>query len=1078
MSGIWFDVGLHSEQLKQDIVAINSQIKRFTSGVERETGAINSKLGGLGQTLKDLVPAASLASVGLFFTKIAKDALNFSKDFEAAMKEVETVSQSTKDNFGDMSKAIIDMSANGPQSAIELAQAYYEIASAGHDGADGLKILEIASKSAIAGVTDTKTAADGLTTVLNAWGLEASASTKVADVFFKTVEKGKTTFPELSNQIAQVAPLASSMGISFDEVAAAVATLTKQGTPTAQAMTQIRSSLINMNKVLGDGWADTMSYQEGLSQIAKMAGGSQNELRKLIPDIEGINAVLALTGDKAQEAATDLKDMATATGAMNTAFGTMMEAADNKWSVVLNKWNRELKKVGDTLKEGSLDIADKLNEILTNREADVVLPGVAKEIGNISGQLDSLGTREEKLQFLVNKMIDLKNATIQLNAEESKLTKEQPGGLKRGIEAFNAGIGLGDWATPGRVKQTELEILQDDIEINKRVSQELAKLYQKVLGTPSQTVPDNTNSGKVEAHVKTLKEAEQNIKDLEEKIGTGTIEQDVQIYMKIANEQEFIDSAYQKIRGMMSGPFELVIDSLQKGIANAEAKMTADNIPETLAKVKELQDQLDKLRNPVQSKNELLPVKSAKETLKPMKELTAEERKQLDIQQKKIDNQIEFSNLTAAISKTLYDSSEILGSLSMAIGEIDSDLGQSIGKMSDLAYNASTLVTNLATGGNPVAAATSGIAMIGNILGWYQQTVTSAEELTEAEARTREQALKLNDIYRERLRLLELLGLISPFQSYIDDIDVLNQKLATGKTALDSYQQNFLLNGKQTSATIKQIFDTVYGADWGAKEMSDAMSNWDEFFEKYLKIVGGKAYTNHPLSGFHWIMDKNQFNEDLNFILETASEIENRTQEMMQNLTGTNTEGIAQSIIDGFKNGYSSMKDFATTFEDLLRDAIYKAIQDEILNSALLKNFYEKLYEYAEGGFTQQEIDDLRTSSDYGWNALVNASKNITDGLRQISGLDFSNEMNTAKSLPGSIQNITEETAGLIAGQFYAMRELQQKQFLNGVSQLEVINQTVTHLASIDRSTLRILNVLSDEISSELRNINSNLKNI
>jgi hypothetical protein len=35
---------------------------------------------------------------------------------------------------------------------------------------------------------------------------------KVADIFFKTVEKGKTTMPELGASIAQVAPLAAALG--------------------------------------------------------------------------------------------------------------------------------------------------------------------------------------------------------------------------------------------------------------------------------------------------------------------------------------------------------------------------------------------------------------------------------------------------------------------------------------------------------------------------------------------------------------------------------------------------------------------------------------------------------------------------------------------------------------------------------------------------------------------------------------------------------------------------------------------------------------------------------------------------
>lgn len=50
--------------------------------------------------------------------------------------------------------------------------------------------------------------------------------------------------------------------MEVDQVLAAVATLTKQGTPTAQAMTQIRASIIAVSKVLGDGAFDNRTYQK------------------------------------------------------------------------------------------------------------------------------------------------------------------------------------------------------------------------------------------------------------------------------------------------------------------------------------------------------------------------------------------------------------------------------------------------------------------------------------------------------------------------------------------------------------------------------------------------------------------------------------------------------------------------------------------------------------------------------------------------------------------------------------------------------------------------------------------------
>ena len=82
--------------------------------------------------------------------------------------------------------------------------------------------------------------------------MSAEEAGTVSDQLFTTVRLGKTTFGELGASIAQVAPIAAAYGISIDQVLGAVASLTKQGTPTAQAMTQIRAAIQGTAGELGD----------------------------------------------------------------------------------------------------------------------------------------------------------------------------------------------------------------------------------------------------------------------------------------------------------------------------------------------------------------------------------------------------------------------------------------------------------------------------------------------------------------------------------------------------------------------------------------------------------------------------------------------------------------------------------------------------------------------------------------------------------------------------------------------------------------------------------------------------------
>lgn len=113
------------------------------------------------------------------------------------MKEVATLSNGIKGSLTDYLNQVMEITRTIPVEANEAAKALYQIVSAGHDGANGMKVLEASAKAAVGGVTDTATAADAITTVLNAYKLDASKAQEVSDQLFTTVRLGKTDFGQL-----------------------------------------------------------------------------------------------------------------------------------------------------------------------------------------------------------------------------------------------------------------------------------------------------------------------------------------------------------------------------------------------------------------------------------------------------------------------------------------------------------------------------------------------------------------------------------------------------------------------------------------------------------------------------------------------------------------------------------------------------------------------------------------------------------------------------------------------------------------------------------------------------------------
>ena len=160
-------------------------------------------------------------------------------DFQRGIAEVSTLVNEDLETFQKKYQSkLLSISRTLGQDTNDVIKAFYDAISAGFDPTKALGLIEQAGKAAIAGVSDIATANDTLITVLNNWkGLSLD---KASDLIFKTIKFGKTTFNEIASSIGDVAPVLSSVGVSFNEFSAIIATATAKGLKTGSAMTSLR----------------------------------------------------------------------------------------------------------------------------------------------------------------------------------------------------------------------------------------------------------------------------------------------------------------------------------------------------------------------------------------------------------------------------------------------------------------------------------------------------------------------------------------------------------------------------------------------------------------------------------------------------------------------------------------------------------------------------------------------------------------------------------------------------------------------------------------------------------------------
>ncbi len=287
-------------------------------------------------------------------------------NFNHAMSQAWTMMDVGRGEFRRLRSQVVDLSTELGVAKVELAQGFYQALSAGVPKDNVIDFLRTAGNiSVVDPLADVETAIDGITTVLNSFGIEAEQQSAVADKLFTLVANGKTNFGQLAASISQAAPDAAAMGVELNELLAAAGSITKQGIPTATAMIVIRNAMMGLNAELGDGWGKTRTFQEALEEVAKSAEYSQNALRKIF-GAESLKGINALTGANFGSA---VKDLESAEDSANK-FGVATQKVTSEVAHWLRLWqtlkaftNDLGREFDERIRHSVTAIVNKLNEI-------------------------------------------------------------------------------------------------------------------------------------------------------------------------------------------------------------------------------------------------------------------------------------------------------------------------------------------------------------------------------------------------------------------------------------------------------------------------------------------------------------------------------------------------------------------------------------------------------------------------------------------------------------------------------------------------------------------------------------------
>lgn len=366
-------------------------VQKFSQGVQNVTGPI-SDFTTSAIKLEAALLTAGAAVVG-FSIKVAGD-------FDAAFREISTLIEQPVEDLDEFRRAILDYANGSTQPLENITQSIYNAISAGVDYADSIDAITQAENLSVAGRADLDTSLTILVSSLNAYGKGMEDAERFSDLLFTTVKQGQTTLPELSASLAQVTGLAATAGVSFDELLSAVAALTSTGTPTAQAITQIRGAISAIIKPSGDAatLAGELGIEFGAQRLAAVGlagvlddvkgatGGNVDQMARLFGRVEALGGVLTLTGLGANQFSDNLDAMTNSAGATEAAFAKMADSVQFSNQRVVNALRGVAIEIGGPLLESYGGVADAIAGVFNAVGANVAkgqLGGLVKYIESV-----------------------------------------------------------------------------------------------------------------------------------------------------------------------------------------------------------------------------------------------------------------------------------------------------------------------------------------------------------------------------------------------------------------------------------------------------------------------------------------------------------------------------------------------------------------------------------------------------------------------------------------------------------------------------------------------------------------------
>lgn len=456
--------------------------------------------------------------------------------------------------------------------------------------------------------------------------------------------------------------------------------------------------------------------------------------------------------------------------------------------------------------------------------------------------------------------------------------------------------------------------------------------------------------------------------------------------------------------------------------------------------VKEYQDAIDRLEEAIRTRS---PFKSIGEDWKKLLKGIKEGGKD--------DIADALAGIDTAVQKINGDLNTIAG----GIGDI---FGDEAGYAAEQVVALTSALGGFATGAAKIAN--------GDILGGIASVVSGigsifsmGKKVKEMNRQAREEVQKYYDTAIEGEREYQLL--IRERQRTQQEIG--ESTLAYNKRITTELTKQQRESAEEYARLMAQIQGEEYKSGKGYKHGTwfRKAKTWDIY-----SSLAGKSYEDIEKLYTEGKLDEkvSKLFEQLKKLKEEGADINqmlaDQEEAMREALTGTTTDSIADSIIQGFAEGKRSAADFADSFQEMLNNAVLQGIKMKALEEPLRK-WYESFAEASGKGLTADNIANLKAQYD---KIIEDAAKQLED-MEKVTGLPVGAEAGRQAVAKG-VASMSQDSANELNGNFNALLIYAEKTstavinintlLIQGLDTLNRIASNTDRLEQIERSTVAI----------------------